>query len=220
MASRDAKVVASHTAFELHTNLYSQSRATHHPNCHPQRKDTNIPHLTQAPAFRKNGIVWITSLGSCGTEHFKPCTKQWNGVSDNLHGRNKPYHQQPHQTNYQTTTVMSHPLKKRKEQQPHLCSTNSDNNYSSNHSTVTQGTSTTNNLTDQPHNHNRMLGHENSRCEWVTSHLSEEMGYVVSSMGVFGDPWTNNKAPNHVAKHKVTQPSRTQLHADFGEIIK
>ena len=48
------------------------------------------------------------------------------------------------------------------------------------------------NLTDQPHNHPRMLGHENSPCEWVTSHLSEDMGYAVSSMGVFGDPCTTN----------------------------
>ena len=65
-----------------------------------------------------------------------------------------------------------------------------------------------------------MVGHENSPCEWVTCHLSEDMGYVVSSMGVFGDPWSHNKAPNHVAKHKATQPNRTQLHANFSEIKK
>ena len=48
------------------------------------------------------------------------------------------------------------------------------------------------NLTDQPHIHPRMLGHENSPCEWVTSHLSEDMADAVSSMGVFGDPCTTN----------------------------
>ena len=45
-------------------------------------------------------------------------------------------------------------------------------------------------LVDQPRNHPRLLGHENAQSDWVTSHLSEDMDYVVSSMGVFGDPWT------------------------------
>ena len=48
------------------------------------------------------------------------------------------------------------------------------------------------NSTDQPQYRPRMLGHENSPREWVTSHLSEDMGFAVLSMGVFGDPWTNN----------------------------
>ena len=101
--------------------------------------------------------------------------------------------------------------KKRKEQQPHLCSAISDDDYSSNHSAVTQGTSTTNeqNLTDQPHNHPRMLGHENSPCEWVTSHHSEDMGYVVSSMGVFGDACTNN---NELKSCSETQSNTTEPH--------
>ena len=117
---------------------------------------------------------------------------------------------------------MSHPLNKLKEQQPYLCSTNLNNNYSSNHSTVTQGTSTTNKFNwSKPQNHPRMLGHENSSCEWVTSHLSEDMGYVVSSMGVFGDPWTtNNELKSYGETQKVTQLSRTQLHANFSEMKK
>ena len=66
------------------------------------------------------------------------------------------------------------------------------------------------NLTDQPHNHPRMLGHENSPCEWVTSHLSEDMGYAVSSMGVFGDPWTTNI--NELKSCSETQSNTTERH--------
>ena len=57
-----------------HESLFHKSCITHHPNCHPQEEG----HVTEAPAFRENGIVWVSSLGSCGTEHinFKPCTIQ------------------------------------------------------------------------------------------------------------------------------------------------
>ena len=69
--------------------------------------------------------------------------------------------------------------------------------------------------------HPRMFGHENSPCEWVTSHLSEDMGHVVLWMCVFGDPWTNNnELKSYGETQKVTQLSRTQLHTDFGEIMK
>ena len=36
------------------------------------------------------------------------------------------------------------------------------------------------NPTDQPQHRPRMLGHEKFPREWVTSHLSEDMGYAVS----------------------------------------
>ena len=131
-------------------------------------------------------------------------------MSDNLHGRNKPYHQQPHQKKYSTTTIMSHPLEKTQKNRNPTC--------------VQQFRTTIilpiillslkerpprTNLTDQPHNHPRMLGHENSPCEWVTSHLSEDMGYVVSSMGVFGDPCTNN---NELKSCSETQSNTTEPH--------
>ena len=122
-----------------HESQFPTSGNTHHPNCHPQRKDTKTPHLTEAPAFRKSGIVWVSSLGSCGTEHFKHCTIQRNGVSDNLHGRNKPTTSPNKLLNHNNRDTA---IGKNTKKQPHLCSANLDNTYSSNHSTVTQGTST------------------------------------------------------------------------------
>ena len=83
-----------------HESLFRTLGVTQHPNCHPKRKDTKIPHLMEAPAFRENGIAWVSSLGTRVTEHFKPCTIKQKGMSGNLLGTSKPYHQQPHQTNY------------------------------------------------------------------------------------------------------------------------
>ena len=54
-----------------------------------------------------------------------------------------------------------------------------------------------------------MLGHENHPCKLVTSHLSEDMGHAVSSMGVFGDPWTNN---DELKSFSETQSNTTEPH--------
>ena len=132
-------------------------------------------------------------------------------MSDNLHGRNKPYHQQPHQKKYSTTTIMSHPLEKTQRTATPLVFSNFGRRLFFQsfccHSRNVHHERT--NLTDQPHNHPRMLGHENSPCEWVTSHLSEDMGYVVSSMGVFGDACTNN---NELKSCSETQSNTTEPH--------
>ena len=52
---------------ELKSYSEAQGKDKSRTQLHPQRKDTEIPHLTEAPAFRKNGIVWISSFGTCGT---------------------------------------------------------------------------------------------------------------------------------------------------------
>ena len=132
------------------------------PQLSPSEEGHGIPHLTGAPAFRKSGIVWISSFGTCGTEHFDlhqkvkgsvwqltgrkqavPLTTSPNKLL-NHNNRDTPIWKNAKNRNptcvqqIWTTIIIPVILLSFRERPP--------------------GT----NLTDQPHIHPRMLGHENS----------------------------------------------------------
>ena len=60
---------SSHPANFTHISVPYVGRHTP-PQLSPSEEGHGIPHMTGAPAFRENGILWISSFGTGGTEHF------------------------------------------------------------------------------------------------------------------------------------------------------